>query len=119
MGAAYVAGIQGGRRRNASSTALARVAATCKHFAAFGSPQGGLCVHPFPFCEEVKADGGMEEFGAGVGWGERVADDLPSAVQSRVLEFDVNHDRVLVVRRHPRRREQTSVPLVSFVAFVD
>ncbi|KAJ7062795.1 hypothetical protein C8F01DRAFT_1281834 [Mycena amicta] len=31
-----------GRRRNASSTAIARVAATCKHFAAFGSPQGGL-----------------------------------------------------------------------------
>ncbi|KAF8996334.1 glycoside hydrolase [Cyathus striatus] len=31
-----------GNARNASSTAIARVAATCKHFAAFGSPQGGL-----------------------------------------------------------------------------
>ncbi|GJE97260.1 glycoside hydrolase family 3 protein [Phanerochaete sordida] len=42
MGHAYVTGLQSGRRRNASSTAVARVAATCKHFAAFGSPQGGL-----------------------------------------------------------------------------
>ncbi|KAF8890444.1 glycoside hydrolase superfamily [Infundibulicybe gibba] len=42
MGHAYVTGLQGGRRRNASSTAIARMAATCKHFAAFGSPQGGL-----------------------------------------------------------------------------
>ncbi|KZV79558.1 family 3 glycoside hydrolase [Exidia glandulosa HHB12029] len=42
MGAAFVTGMQSGRRRNASQTAVARVAATCKHFAAFGSPQGGL-----------------------------------------------------------------------------
>ncbi|KAJ3559630.1 hypothetical protein NP233_g11219 [Leucocoprinus birnbaumii] len=42
MGYAYVHGLQDGRRRNTSSTAIARVAATCKHFAAFGSPQGGL-----------------------------------------------------------------------------
>ncbi|KAI0092684.1 glycoside hydrolase superfamily [Irpex rosettiformis] len=42
MGHAYVTGLQSGRRRNASSTAVARMAATCKHFAAFGSPQGGL-----------------------------------------------------------------------------
>ncbi|KAF8588906.1 glycoside hydrolase family 3 protein [Ramaria rubella] len=42
MGHAYVTGLQSGRRRNASSTATARMAATCKHFAAFGSPQGGL-----------------------------------------------------------------------------
>ncbi|KAI9060879.1 glycoside hydrolase family 3 protein [Trametes sanguinea] len=42
MGAAYVTGLQSGRRRNASSSAFARMAATCKHFAAFGSPQGGL-----------------------------------------------------------------------------
>ncbi|KAI0773508.1 glycoside hydrolase [Fomes fomentarius] len=42
MGLAYVTGLQSGRRRNASSSAIARVAATCKHFAAFGSPQGGL-----------------------------------------------------------------------------
>ncbi|KAI0686420.1 glycoside hydrolase superfamily [Cytidiella melzeri] len=42
MGHAYVTGLQSGRRRNASSTAIARMAATCKHFAAFGSPQGGL-----------------------------------------------------------------------------
>ncbi|KAH7099310.1 glycoside hydrolase superfamily [Auriculariales sp. MPI-PUGE-AT-0066] len=42
MALAYVDGIQSGRRRNVSSTAIARVAATCKHFAAFGSPQGGL-----------------------------------------------------------------------------
>ncbi|KXN88324.1 Periplasmic beta-glucosidase [Leucoagaricus sp. SymC.cos] len=42
LGYAYVHGLQDGRRRNASSTAIARVAATCKHFAAFGSPQGGL-----------------------------------------------------------------------------
>lgn len=42
LGYAFVHGIQDGRRRNTSSTAIARVAATCKHFAAFGSPQGGL-----------------------------------------------------------------------------
>ena len=42
MGLAYVTGLQSGRRRNASTTATARMAATCKHFAAFGSPQGGL-----------------------------------------------------------------------------
>ncbi|KAF7792066.1 hypothetical protein EIP86_003094 [Pleurotus ostreatoroseus] len=42
MGHAYVTGLQSGRRRNASSTATVRMAATCKHFAAFGSPQGGL-----------------------------------------------------------------------------
>ncbi|OCH93251.1 glycoside hydrolase [Obba rivulosa] len=42
MGHAYVTGVQSGRRRNTSSTAIARVASTCKHFAAFGSPQGGL-----------------------------------------------------------------------------
>ncbi|CAL1702011.1 unnamed protein product [Somion occarium] len=42
MGHAYVTGLQSGRRRNVSSTAIARMAATCKHFAAFGSPQGGL-----------------------------------------------------------------------------
>ncbi|KAG6832147.1 hypothetical protein H0H92_004878 [Tricholoma furcatifolium] len=43
MGYAWVQGMQGGRgRRNTSDTAIARVASTCKHFAAFGSPQGGL-----------------------------------------------------------------------------
>jgi len=42
MGNAYVTGLQSGSRRNASSTAIARMAATCKHFAAFGSPQGGI-----------------------------------------------------------------------------
>lgn len=42
MGTAYVTGLQKGNRRNASSKAIARMAATCKHFAAFGSPQGGL-----------------------------------------------------------------------------
>ncbi|KAI0337167.1 glycoside hydrolase, partial [Trametopsis cervina] len=42
MGHAYVTGLQSGRRRNTSSTAIARMASTCKHFAAFGSPQGGL-----------------------------------------------------------------------------
>ncbi|KAJ7342635.1 glycoside hydrolase superfamily [Mycena albidolilacea] len=42
IGNAYVTGLQSGKRRNASSTAIARVAATCKHFAAFGSPQSGL-----------------------------------------------------------------------------
>ncbi|KAF8834841.1 glycoside hydrolase, partial [Paxillus ammoniavirescens] len=42
MGHAYVTGLQSGRRRNVSSTTIARMAATCKHFAAFGSPQGGL-----------------------------------------------------------------------------
>ncbi|THH04400.1 hypothetical protein EW146_g10188, partial [Bondarzewia mesenterica] len=42
MGHAYVTGLQSGTRRNTSSTATARMAATCKHFAAFGSPQGGL-----------------------------------------------------------------------------
>ena len=42
MGNAYITGLQSGKRKNASSTAIARMAATCKHFAAFGSPQGGL-----------------------------------------------------------------------------
>ncbi|GJJ14100.1 hypothetical protein Clacol_008357 [Clathrus columnatus] len=42
MGNAYVTGLQSGQRRNVSSTAIGRMAATCKHFAAFGSPQGGL-----------------------------------------------------------------------------
>ncbi|KAJ7775675.1 glycoside hydrolase superfamily [Mycena maculata] len=42
MGHAYVTGLQSGRRRNASSTAIARMASTCKHFAAFGSPQSGI-----------------------------------------------------------------------------
>ncbi|CAK5266567.1 unnamed protein product [Mycena citricolor] len=46
MAAAYVTGVQAGRRRNASSTAIAKVAATCKHFAAFGSPHGGLNTAP-------------------------------------------------------------------------
>ncbi|KAG8985853.1 hypothetical protein FRB90_004400, partial [Tulasnella sp. 427] len=46
MASAYVDGVQSGSRRNTSSTAIARMAATCKHFAAFGSPQGGLNVAP-------------------------------------------------------------------------
>ncbi|CAE6423351.1 unnamed protein product [Rhizoctonia solani] len=46
MGLAFVEGIQTGKRLNASSTAIARMAATCKHFAAFGSPQGGLNIAP-------------------------------------------------------------------------
>ncbi|KZT55470.1 glycoside hydrolase family 3 protein [Calocera cornea HHB12733] len=46
MGYAYVTGLQAGTRRNTSSTASARLAATCKHFAAFGSPQGGLNLAP-------------------------------------------------------------------------
>ncbi|CAE6512880.1 unnamed protein product [Rhizoctonia solani] len=46
MGLAFVEGLQTGKRHNASSTALARMAATCKHFAAFGTPQGGLNIAP-------------------------------------------------------------------------
>ncbi|KAG9219631.1 hypothetical protein CCMSSC00406_0006047 [Pleurotus cornucopiae] len=46
MALAYVQGLQSGKRRNASTTAVARMAATCKHFAAFGSPQGGLNLAP-------------------------------------------------------------------------
>jgi hypothetical protein len=46
MGTAFVTGLQKGSRRNTSSTAVARMAATCKHFAAFGSPQGGLNLAP-------------------------------------------------------------------------
>ncbi|KAI9457376.1 glycoside hydrolase superfamily [Boletus coccyginus] len=46
MGHAYVTGVQSGRRRNVSDSAIARVAATCKHFTAFGSPQGGLNAAP-------------------------------------------------------------------------
>ncbi|KZT13283.1 glycoside hydrolase family 3 protein [Laetiporus sulphureus 93-53] len=42
MGRAYVRGVQEGTRRNVSGEAVARMAATCKHFAAYGSPQGGL-----------------------------------------------------------------------------
>ncbi|KAG8218078.1 family 3 glycoside hydrolase [Butyriboletus roseoflavus] len=46
MGRAYVTGVQSGRRRNVSDTATARVAATCKHFTAYGSPHGGLNLAP-------------------------------------------------------------------------
>ncbi|ELU43962.1 beta-glucosidase, putative [Rhizoctonia solani AG-1 IA] len=46
MGLAFVEGIQSGRRLNASTTAIARMAATCKHFAAFGTPHGGLNIAP-------------------------------------------------------------------------
>jgi len=46
LGKAYVDGMQTGRRRNVSSTAIAKVAATCKHFAAFGTPHGGLNTAP-------------------------------------------------------------------------
>jgi beta-glucosidase len=43
MGSAYVTGLQNGTRRNATHAGVnKRIAATCKHFAAFGSPQGGL-----------------------------------------------------------------------------
>ncbi|KAJ3503281.1 hypothetical protein NLJ89_g8503 [Agrocybe chaxingu] len=42
LGHAFVAGLQQGKRRGAGENASARMAATCKHFAAFGSPQGGL-----------------------------------------------------------------------------
>lgn len=37
MGLAYVSGLQTGRRRNASSSAISRMAATCKHFTAFAA----------------------------------------------------------------------------------
>lgn len=43
MGHAYITGLQSGRRRNTSSMALARVASTCEHFAASGSPLEGVC----------------------------------------------------------------------------
>jgi beta-glucosidase len=46
MAHAYVTGLQSGRRRSTSGTALARVAAQCKHFAAFGSPFNGLNLSP-------------------------------------------------------------------------
>ena len=42
IGRAFVTGMQSGKRRGAGPNAIARAAATCKHFAAFGSPQGGL-----------------------------------------------------------------------------
>jgi beta-glucosidase len=54
MGHAYVTGLQTGSRRAVNATASSkastgskfRMAATCKHFAAFGSPQGGLNIAP-------------------------------------------------------------------------
>lgn len=54
MGYAYVTGLQTGSRRavNAAAASKAstgsrfRMAATCKHFAAFGSPHGGLNAAP-------------------------------------------------------------------------
>ncbi|KAJ7597640.1 glycoside hydrolase superfamily [Mycena floridula] len=47
MGLAYVQGLQNGVRRNATGTGIRkRMAATCKHFAAFGSPQGGINIAP-------------------------------------------------------------------------
>jgi beta-glucosidase len=42
MGLAYVNGVQTGKRQGAGKKAIARMAANCKHFVAFGSPQGGL-----------------------------------------------------------------------------
>lgn len=42
MGLAYVNGVQKGKRRDVGKNAIARMAANCKHFAAFGTPQGGL-----------------------------------------------------------------------------
>ncbi|KAF7295898.1 Glycoside hydrolase family 3 protein [Mycena chlorophos] len=39
IGSAYMSSLQTERRQNTSSTAIARVAATCKQFPAFGSPQ--------------------------------------------------------------------------------
>lgn len=42
MGAAFIGGLQNGTRRGPNVKATKRMAATCKHFAAFGSPQGGL-----------------------------------------------------------------------------
>ena len=46
MGLAYVSGLQDGTRRNVTADgpggARKRVAATCKHFAGFGSPNTGL-----------------------------------------------------------------------------
>ena len=43
IGKAYIDGLQNGVRRNATGEGeRKRMAATCKHFAAFGSPQGGL-----------------------------------------------------------------------------
>ncbi|KAL8278947.1 hypothetical protein RQP46_008616 [Phenoliferia psychrophenolica] len=46
MGLAFVTGIQGTPRPSAGKFAKARVAAMCKHFAAYGSPTGGLNTAP-------------------------------------------------------------------------
>jgi hypothetical protein len=48
MGLAYVNGVQKGQRRNVGKKAIARMAANCKHYAAFGTPQGGLYVQLHP-----------------------------------------------------------------------
>ncbi|KAF8230984.1 family 3 glycoside hydrolase [Tricholoma matsutake] len=45
MGYTFVTGLQSGRCRNVSLTAIAQMAATCKHFATFWSPQGRLDLH--------------------------------------------------------------------------
>ncbi|KAK0200569.1 glycoside hydrolase superfamily [Desarmillaria ectypa] len=47
IGLAFVRGLQDGTRRGVEGgQGRKRVAATCKHFAAFGSPQGGLNLAP-------------------------------------------------------------------------
>ncbi|KIY63411.1 glycoside hydrolase family 3 protein [Cylindrobasidium torrendii FP15055 ss-10] len=46
LGYAFVSGLQNGARRNVSDTIQKRVAACCKHYAAFGSPHGGLNIAP-------------------------------------------------------------------------
>ncbi|KAI3598503.1 glycoside hydrolase family 3 protein [Moniliophthora roreri] len=46
MGFAFVKGIQDGARRNVTAEGSKRMAATCKHFAAFGSPITGLNLAP-------------------------------------------------------------------------
>lgn len=47
IGLAFVRGLQDGTRRGVEKgQARKRAAATCKHFAAFGSPQGGLNLAP-------------------------------------------------------------------------
>ncbi|KAG6899363.1 hypothetical protein C0993_010914, partial [Termitomyces sp. T159_Od127] len=77
MGHAFVQGMQSGRRRNASATALARVVATCKHFAAFGSPQGRLWVLSISLARGQNANGTLAVYAGTVS-----VDSMDATVQS-------------------------------------
>ena len=124
MGAAYVTGLQSGRRRNASTTAVGRMAATCKHFAAFGSPSGGLYVYQsrveFSRCSHSVT----QKSRSGRRWRKGASNYLSPGIPKsmRGCRCNEHHDRLFKFRRSSRREQRSyvhSIPnrrhLTSFV----